>query len=188
MVNRPRRHRLLTALSATSLLLTGALLSGCSGDSSASEPSSKSGEEKAADSPFEKALAYSRCMRENGAPDFPDPKRGEDGGVQLQAVKPQGDDAGFEKAQKACRDKQPQMGGERGGKPLDSAKVAEWAECMRKNGLKDFPDPDVNGGAMELDFTGTDIRPQGSAFQDARKKCQSKWPGGGMMIKGGGPR
>ncbi|GAA2080023.1 hypothetical protein GCM10009801_38040 [Streptomyces albiaxialis] len=181
---------------AAAVLLAGALLTGCSGDSSASDSSDSAassgsgGGDKgsSADSPFDKALAYSECMRKNGVPDFPDPKRGEDGGVQLQGVKPKGNEAGFEKAERACRDKQPQMGGGKGGKPLDSQKVADWAECMRENGLKDFPDPEINGGAMELDFTGTDIRPQESAFQSARKKCQSKWPGGGMMIKGGGPR
>ena len=59
------------------------------------------------------ALAYSRCMREHGVENFPDPQFSADGGVQLrigpqQHVNP--DSPAFKAAEKACERLQPGLG------------------------------------------------------------------------------
>ncbi|WP_326691494.1 MULTISPECIES: hypothetical protein [unclassified Streptomyces] len=181
------------------MLLAGVLLTGCGGDSSA-DTGKKSGTGSGggtggsakggqAGKAFDKALEYSRCMRDNGVKDFPDPKQESGGGVRIggSGAKLDRDSPEFEKAEQACRDKAPQMDGGK-GKPLDSAKVAAWAKCMREHGLDDFPDPEINGSAMQLDMADSGIRPNAKPFQDAQKACRSKYPGGGIIMKGGGPK
>ncbi|MFD3523245.1 hypothetical protein [Streptomyces sp. NPDC058653] len=174
-------------VSLVPLLLAGVLLAGCSdgGSSAASDGSSGAGGRPDA-SPTdrqERSLAYAKCMRENGVPKFPDPAEG--GGIKLEPGS--GVDPGspeFKKAQEACVDLSPQgVGG--GGGTLDSTKVAAWAECVRKNGVPEFPDPKINGGSMEIDLppgTGRD----NADFQKAMDSCRDTFPGGGVMLKGGG--
>ncbi|MDJ1134336.1 hypothetical protein [Streptomyces iconiensis] len=192
-----RKPTLLRGLPVAAMLLSGVLLTGCGGDSSA-EPSAKEssggassgGGERAgggAGKGFDKALEYAECMRDNGVTDFPDPKQ-DGGGVRMEVDKAARDSPHFKKAEQACRDKAPQMGGGGGGKPLDAAKVAAWAQCMRENGLTDFPDPEINGSAMSLDLRESGISPKSKPFQDAQKACKDKYPGGGLMMKGGGPQ
>ncbi len=174
-------------LSAGSVLLAGALLlSGCSGDSSASskDDTKAAGSSPTANSPFEQALAFSQCMRSHGVSGFPDPQQQGNGGI---ALSPGGDvdpnSQAFQSAMAACRDKMPQGqlgGGPGGGKPLDSAKVAAWAKCMRQHGLPNLPDPTINGGSMSIDFSSSGIDPGGDAWGKARVACQSQWPGGAL--------
>lgn len=64
----------------------------------------------------------------------------------------------------------------RGGKPLpkpDPAKLEKYAECMRANGIPDFPDP--SGGGLQLHVTpGSDLNPHNPTFQNASKLCAKK--------------
>ncbi|MGI5351377.1 hypothetical protein ACQEU8_24840 [Streptomyces sp. CA-250714] len=186
-----RNRSLIRTLPAAAVLLTGVLLTGCGGDSDGGgkddatpQAAGDDGARGGAGKQFDKALEYAQCMRDNGVKDFPDPKQ-EGGGIRLGGPGVDRDSAAFKDAEEACRDKAPQMDGG-GGKPLDSAKVAAWAKCIRENGLADFPDPVVNGSAMQIDLAGTGIEPGGKAFQDAQKACRSKYPGGGLQMKGGG--
>jgi hypothetical protein len=187
MFSTHRRALIGRALLPVSLLLTGALISGCSGESNAAsgdEPSSSSS--GSANGPFDQALKFSECMRAEGVPEFPDPQQA-DGGVRMDAGEVDTNSPEFQSAMEACRDKAPQAQGQgQGGEALDPTKVAAWAECIRKNGVPNFPDPEINGGQMALDFAGAGLRMSDPAFQKARSACQDKWPGGGMMIQGGG--
>ncbi|WP_419992434.1 hypothetical protein [Streptomyces boninensis] len=169
------------------LLAAGLLLAACSGGTSSADSSSggSGGSGSKSDSREDKALAYSKCMRENGAKNFPDPENGQlkitpETGVDMKSPE-------FQKAQEACKKLSPQGEGGGGGK-IDSAKAAAWAECIRKNGVPDFPDPEIKGGAMEVDLAAAGVKPQGDKFQKAMDACQSKRPQGGMMIKGGAPQ
>ncbi|MEU6825504.1 hypothetical protein ABZ921_33240 [Streptomyces atriruber] len=180
-----RKRAVAPVLLAASALVTGTLLTGCSGDSSAAS----SGKESSASptSPFDQGLAYSKCMRENGAPDYPDPQQ-DTGGVRLtpgEGANPNSES--FKKAEEACRDKAPQGlgGGGGGGAALDSEKVSAWATCLRKNGLPKFPDPEIEGSNMKIDINGTGITPGSAEFTKAMGACQSKYPGGGMMMNNG---
>lgn len=170
-----------------SMLLTGALLSGCSSDSNAATDVDTSSESAGSGSAFDQALAFAECMRAEGVPDFPDPEQA-DGGIQMGAGNVDTNSAAFQTAMNACRDKAPQAENpaQNGGEPLDPKKVAAWAECIRENGVPKFPDPEINGGQMALDFAGAGLHMSDPAFQTARSACQDKWPGGGMMIQGGG--
>lgn len=60
----------------------------------------------------------------------------------------------------------------------ESSKAAKFSQCMRANGVPDFPDPNANG-QISLEVTpGSDLDPNGSAYKGAIAKCQSLEPAG----------
>ena len=146
-------------------VLCGASMAGCGSTSHASQTS--------ANATSASGLRFSQCMRANGAPSFPDP--GPDGyarsGTNLQAPALQG-------AMNACTRHLPQSG----HSPPVPASVRHQelllANCMRANGVPNFPDPDKNG---DIQFPITSSIPQSPAFQRAQdgpcKKYESGAPG-----------
>jgi len=84
----------------------------------------------------DKAVKFAECVRENGVGDFPDPNaKGEF--VYGVSVTP----AVFQKAVDACKDLQPpgSLSAERS--PEQQSAGLRFAQCVRENGVKDFPDP-----------------------------------------------
>ncbi|GAA2268438.1 hypothetical protein GCM10009853_022160 [Glycomyces scopariae] len=139
---------------------------------SASDDSGDGGEDL---DPFEEALAYSDCMRENGVPDFPDPEQGEGGGITLGL--PEGMNAEteeFKAAEAACEDMRPGPDGGEDADPEVYAQLLEYSECMRENGITEFPDPQPGGGIMMDPNMGFD--PQSQEFQDADAACADLRP------------
>jgi hypothetical protein len=149
----PPRARLLVAAA----LLSGVLVAGCGGSSpgpavarlsstttagstaggggaASSEPSSPSVLD--AD-----ALAYAKCMRASGVPDFPDPQAG--GGFLFHTRAGTNPSSPiFKEAQAKCRHFMPPGPGS--GPPPSPQTLARFlkvAQCMRKHGAYDFPDP-----------------------------------------------
>jgi hypothetical protein len=47
-----------------------------------------------------------------------------------------------------------------------------YAQCMRTHGIKDFPDPDANGGFSISAGPNSDLNPNNAQFQAATKACQ----------------
>lgn len=64
----------------------------------------------------------------------------------------------------------------RGGQPLrkpDPAKLEKFSQCMRANGIPDFPDP--SGGGLQIQSSpGSDLNPNNPTFQNASKVCAKK--------------
>jgi hypothetical protein len=87
----------------------------------------------------EKGVKFAECMRGNGVPDFPDPTANGEFMYGV-SVTP----AVFTKAVEACKSLQPpgSLSGQRSFKQQSLA--LRFAECVRKNGVPDFPDP-ANG-------------------------------------------
>jgi hypothetical protein len=122
--------------------------------------------------PQDAGLLFAQCMRDNGVPDFPDPDaNGEFRG----AGHEQQDDPTFGAAMEACRDLAP--GGEHQGTldPAEVEQMREFSQCMRDNGLPDFPDPDPDG---QLRGAGHEVEADPN-FQAAMEACREKLPGGG---------
>lgn len=123
--------------------------------------------------PQDAGLLYAKCMRDNGVPDFPDPDpNGEFLGADHEE---QQDDPTFLAATEACRDLAP--GGEHQdtGDPAFVEQMREFSQCMRDNGLPDYPDPDANG---QLRGVGHEVEGDPN-FQAAMEACREKLPGGG---------
>lgn len=124
--------------------------------------------------PEDAGRLYARCMRDNGVPDFPDP--GPDG--QFSLTHGEGgidqDDPEFRAAMEECRDLAP--GGEHRttGDPAYVEQMREFSQCMRDNGLPDFPDPEADGR-----LRGIGHEEGGPEFQAAMETCREKLPGGG---------
>lgn len=128
----------------------------------------------------EQALKFSACVRENGVPKFPDPETNDEGGTMMNL--PQGlDQAALEKAFKACEKFRPKGG--RNFSEEDRAEMEEtmlkYAECMRDNGVPDFPDPDFSEGGARLGGKGLD--PDDPAFKKANEACEDLLGDGGPM-------
>jgi len=94
----------------------------------------------------QKAVKFAECMRSNGVSQFPDPgssgKFTIDGVVNGSSLDPNA--PAFKQAISACRDLEPAgfMGSKRSAPQMGAA--LKFAQCIRENGVKDFPDP-ANG-------------------------------------------
>jgi hypothetical protein len=84
---------------------------------------------------------YAKCMRGNGVPNFPDPDSG--GGFTLPAaINPSS--PVFTAARAKCGKLEPGFGGPGSGPAPSAQALAHWvmvAQCMRRHGVPDFPDP-----------------------------------------------
>lgn len=134
--------RTLRPVVALALVALISLISAGCGSSTPSETGSASGtgtggNKKATDQ--DKAVKFAECIREHGVPDFPDPNaKGEF--VFGINVRP----AVWKRAVDACKDLQPPgtLSGKR--RPEQQSEALKFAQCMRENGVRDFPDP-ANG-------------------------------------------
>jgi hypothetical protein len=132
---------------------------------------SSSSDEPAAASDLDQAREFAQCMRDNGVPDFPDPDPG--GGFSERQHDP--DDPAVRAAQEACRDLAPGGEHEDFGDPAFVEQARQFAQCMRDNGVPDFPDPDPDG---RLRGPGHEQQDD-PTFRAAMETCREELPGGG---------
>ena len=67
------------------------------------------------------------------------------------------------------------------------AQLVNYSECMRANGLPDFPDPTANGGLSFNRAAGGVLNPSNPVFQNATKLCVQKTGVTGFSIGGSLP-
>jgi hypothetical protein len=115
---------------------------------------------------------YAQCLRDNGVPDFPDPDP--DGGFSGLSHE-KANDPKFQAAVEKCRALAPGGQHENFGDPIFVAQVRAYSQCMRDNGVPNFPDPDPDGRLRGQGHEQQDD----PKFQAAQEKCQAKLPGGG---------
>ena len=88
------------------------------------------------------ALAYAKCMRASGVPNFPDPNAGGDFLFHARAGGMNPSSPAFKTAQAKCRHfTPPGPGSGPGPSPQTLARFLNIARCMRQHGVYDFPDP-----------------------------------------------
>ena len=119
----------------------------------------------------DKAVKFAECIRAHGVSDFPDP----DAKNQFQygvSVSP----AVWNRAVSACKDLQPP--GTLSGKrtPMQQSDALKFAQCMRDNGVKDFPDP-ANGDPLvdttKIPSLGDRSPRTDPVFAPAMDKCRA---------------
>ncbi len=134
-----------------------------------------------ADTALAAGLAYSRCMRNHGMPNFPDPIPTPSGGYGYlmprgaNAISPQS--PAYVAAAGACKSLAPQWW--TGGQKLSPAQEQAWltwAKCIRANGVPSFADPSFAGGHVLINDGGGTGSPQ---LQAAEQACKSQMPSGG---------
>jgi hypothetical protein len=144
------------------LLLGSLLLAACS---------QKDGNGVAPVDQADAARAYAQCMRDNGLPDFPDP---DPDGRLRGPTHEQESSPKFRASQEKCRDLAPGGEHERSD-PATVEQMRKFSQCMRDNGLPDFPDPDPDG---RLRGTGHEQQ-DNPTFRAAMQTCRQQLPGGG---------
>jgi len=123
----------------------------------------------------EKAMKFSQCMRDNGVTQFPDPDAS--GALTIETVvngsSVDPNSATFQQALTACRDLEPAgfMGQKRTAQQQEAA--LKFAQCIRDNGVKDFPDPTPDGPLIDTNRIPSAATPGGmSALHAAMQKCR----------------
>ena len=151
-------------LVATSALVTACGGGGASGDGVASLSGAEGADSETTDTTLseeeaeEALLDWAACMREQGI-DMPDPQFSEGGGIRIQVGRESGGDEGdggstgampldrdtLDAASETCGEP-PRIGGEFTEEDREEMEASslEFAECMRDNGVPDFPDPDFS--------------------------------------------
>jgi hypothetical protein len=172
-----------TTMRTTRILALGLLLTmaaaGCGkaaeGDQVASAGGAPTASASAAAAQDDDApLKFSQCMREQGMSWFPDPQPG--GGLQIK-VPQSTDKAKFDAAMAACKEWAPD-GGDRGpADPQQLEQARQMAQCMRDNGVPNFPDPQADG-SIRLDGDKIGKGPGDPAFDKAEQACSKFRPGG----------
>jgi hypothetical protein len=143
-----------TPRSLATLAMLALLVAGCSNASAGAGSSGGNNTATAHSSTttaHERAVAFAECMRGTGVGAFPDPDAsGEltiDGIANGSSVDT--NSAAFKQALNACKDLEPP--GFTGTKVTPQQRTArlQFAQCVRDNGVPDFPDPTPNGPLVD---------------------------------------
>jgi hypothetical protein len=168
--NENQRRTVMLAVTAgiTTLLLTACGGSGTSPDAVGSSAS------PSPTSPAQMALDFAHCMRTHGVAKYPDPTINGNNigsGVNVNALGVS--QSVLQAAQNDCKSLSPQNFVPPGfNAAQNTAQAEKYAQCIRKHGVPNFPDPGANGF-----FTvPASINTQGSAFQAASNACHSVAP------------
>lgn len=113
------------------------------------------------------ALAYAQCVRDNGYAEFPDPDA--EGGFKF-LIDP-GSAPRFHAATQACRDLAPEGMRDEGVTPEQLDALIKLSQCVRENGVPEFPDPGPKGN---YDLSGTGIGPGDARLDAAMAACRDK--------------
>jgi hypothetical protein len=167
-----RRRRPLVALALIAMV---ALVSGCGSTAPAGTGSGSGGgggHNTIANA--HNAVKFAKCMRSNGVSQFPDP--GASGKLTIDAVANRSSldpsTPAFKQAISACKNLEPAgfTGSKRSSQQQQAA--LKFAQCIRANGVKDFPDPIPSGPLVDTDRIPSAAEPGGmSSLHVAMQKC-----------------
>jgi hypothetical protein len=161
-------------------LLSGVLVAGC-GAGSASPMGAASTPASAA-SVVESGVAFARCIRAHGVPNFPDPKVS---GQQVRMAPASAVQApAFQSAAHSCQRLLPKgPPSSEAPSPQAQAQMLATSACMRKHGIPDFPDPSTSPPSSSAGYSGImggggyylaipkAIDPSSPAFERAAATC-----------------
>jgi hypothetical protein len=139
--NMSRKLRPLAALAVVALIGVGC-----------SDAPDENGSAGNTNADYENAVKFAECMRDNGVSEFPDPDASGrltiDGVVNGSSLDPS--TPAWNEAMGACKDLQPPgfTGDEEVTAEEQEARL-EFAQCMRDNGVEDFPDPTEDGPLID---------------------------------------
>ncbi|WP_238010371.1 hypothetical protein KZZ52_53875 [Dactylosporangium sp. AC04546] len=177
--------RIRTALVVGLLLTLGAAGCGRSGDQDDGVASANGGKPSASatqgggsgkrnpEADQEAFLNFAKCMREHGIP-MDDPQM-DDGRIQMSM--PEGTDKEkVDAAQEACKQYMPNGGEPMKADPATVEQMRKFSQCMRDNGITNFPDPSEDGG-IAIDVNKLGVDPKSEEFKKAEEKCKQYQPG-----------
>jgi hypothetical protein len=158
------------------LAMIALIVAGCGNGSAGTGNSTVTSGGNSTASTHEKAVKFAECMRANGVHGFPDPDASGaltiDGVMNGSSLDP--NSAAWKQAIGACKDLEPP--GFTGAKVTPQLRTArlKFAQCMRDNGVPDFPDPTPDGPLIDTNripsLAGKDPRSD-PGLQAAMRKC-----------------
>ena len=160
------------------LAMAGLIGAGCShapaGSGNGAAPAGGSTSGTAANT--EKAVQFAQCMRSSGVAKFPDPSASGQFTIETIANGSGIDVASpaFQQALDACKGLEPAgfTGSPRSAQQQQAA--LGFAQCIRTNGVSDFPDPTPDGPLVDTNRIPSAATPAGmSALQAAMQRCGS---------------
>jgi hypothetical protein len=122
----------------------------------------------------QQAVKFAQCMRANGVREFPDPDASGtltiDGIANRSSVDTSS--AAFKQAIAACKDLQPSgfIGHKRTAQEQENA--LKFAQCIRDNGVKDFPDPTPDEPLVDTNRIPSAAGNGIAAIKAAMQKCR----------------
>lgn len=124
---------------------------------------------------YQKAMKFAQCMRDNGVSQFPDPDAS--GALTIDQVANGSSvdtkSATFQQALIACRDLEPAGFTGQKRSAQQQAAALKFAQCMRDNGVKDFPDPAPDAPLIDTNRIPSSATPGGmSALHAAMQQCR----------------
>lgn len=122
-------------------------------------------------------LAYAQCMRDNGYAEFPDPTPD---GIRFQ-VTPDGAPR-FHKAAAACQHLAPEGMRDEDISPETLDALLRLSQCVRENGMADFPDPSSDG---RYNLKGISDGPDDPRLKAAMEACSALRQAAGRILIGG---
>ena len=159
------------------LVIVALIGAGCgsSASSDAGSATSTSTATKKQPTNRDQAVEFAECMRDNGVSGFPDPDASGEltiDGV-LNGSSLDSNSAAWKEAIAACKDLQPPGFTGRGKRTTaEQKKALEFAQCIRENGVSDFPDPAEGDPIVDTNKIPSANRDGGmSALNAAMKKC-----------------
>ena len=170
----PRRARVAAVIT---VMAAAALLAAACGGSPSSTGSG--GSPNAGGSANSQAVAYSRCVRAHGVPDFPDPDS--NGQIPKEAAVPALREVGDSRAKAAtyaCRNLNPAGQGSPTLTAQEQQDYLRAAACMRSHGFTSFPDPTFPGGHVNLPHIPSSIDTKSRQFTQAAQTCTKLIPAG----------
>jgi hypothetical protein len=166
---------------APALIALAGLISGCGSSASAGTGGGGSSHPAAT---AQQAVKFAQCMRSNGVGQFPDP--GVSGKLTIDTVaNGSGLDTSspaFKQALSACKGLEPAgfTGGTRSSK--QQAAGLKFAQCIRSNGVPDFPDPLPNGPLVDTNRIPSANQPGGmGALHAAMQTCSAAAAAAGVQ-------
>jgi hypothetical protein len=157
----------LRPLAAPALIAMAVLISACGSSAPAATGSGTTAH-------VQKAVKFAECMRNNGVTNFPDPNAS--GKLTIDAVaNGSGLDTStpaFTQAIRACKSLEPAgfMGSKRSSQQQQAA--LRFAQCIRANGVPDFPDPTPGGPLIDTNRIPSSNSPGGmGVLHAAMQKC-----------------
>ena len=160
-------------LAGLALIVIAALVSGCG---SGTPAASIRGDGSYVTAAAQKGVKFSECMRSNGVPTFPDPNASGTftidevaNGTSLDTSSPT-----FTQALGACKSLEP-AGFEGGTRSTQQQAAAlQFAQCIRVNGVSDFPDPAAGQPLVDTNRIPSASTSSGmSILNAAMQKCSA---------------
>jgi hypothetical protein len=131
----------------------------------------------------DQAVKFAECMRANGVKNFPDPDASGDLAIDTVANRSGLDtnSAVFTQARTACKDLEPSGFTGHKRSPEQQQAALKFAQCIRDNGVKDFPDPGPDDPMIDTNRIPSTARSGGmDILHAAMQKCAGLAKGAGV--------